>query len=407
MKDSLTCGCKIQDWLEQASKIFALVTIFCLPLSTTLADIFLLITVVATLSSGNFYEKIAAIWHNQVARAFVVFFCLFVVGVIYSTAPLGDALAMLSKYDKLLLAAPLMLVFTEDKWRNHAITVFLVAIAISVLLAYLKFWGLINYSNWDGSDEIFKGHIEFSFLLSFTVYLILLEFERVKDNRKRILLGVFIALLVYEILFIGTGRAGYFILAGLVLLFFAQKMHWRGVLLAVIVILLMFFVAFNFSSTFKNRMQLAVSEMVSYQEDQITSMGLRISFAKNSLKLIEQHPIIGTGTGSFKYEYAKITPTPTVLTHNPHNEYLHIGVQFGLVGLLMLLALFVIQFRLSFKLPQKMCFIAQATVLSIVVGCLANSWLMDTTQGHFYIYFMALTFSLLPRQGQAPHDRVK
>ena len=63
-----------------------------------------------------------------------------------------------------------------------------------------------------------------------------------------------------------------------------------------------------------------------------SSMGQRYTFWKYSLKLIAEKPLLGHGTGSFAKEYQRIAIGEQFITENPHNEFLMIGVQLGLLG---------------------------------------------------------------------------
>ena len=45
-------------------------------------------------------------------------------------------------------------------------------------------------------------------------------------------------------------------------------------------------------------------------------------------------------------------------------------------------------------------YFAQAVLVSIAVGSLFNSWLMDVTQGCFYVIFTALLFASLSHKSE-------
>ena len=124
-----------------------------------------------------------------------------------------------------------------------------------------------------------------------------------------------------------------------------------------------------------------------------TSVGLRLEFYHNSFKLFKEHPWIGTGTGSFAQDYLAVAENKQFATQNPHNEYLNIAVQFGLLGMVILLSLFIVHAWASFRLQGIRQYFAQAVLVSIAVGSLFNSWLMDVTQGCFYVIFTALLFA--------------
>ena len=265
-----------------------------------------------------------------------------------------------------------------------------------LVMAYLKYFGWLSYIVNKGSIEVFKNIIEFNFLMAFAAYLCL--FRVTVEHRYRWLWAIFLLLIVYTMFFRSGGRSGYFVFLGLISLFFFQKLSGRGLFLATVSVLLLFGLAFTFSPVFKERMSIAFNEVKTYHQNDNTSVGLRMSFVENGIRLIKARPIFGTGTGSFAHKYAAANPGhPSILYRNPHNEYVHIAVQFGMLGLVMLLLLFGIPIWYSRFLPEELQYIVRGTVLSIALGCLANSWLLDTTEGHFYAYFIVLAFAAFPR----------
>jgi O-antigen ligase len=109
-------------------------------------------------------------------------------------------------------------------------------------------------------------------------------------------------------------------------------------------------------------------------------------------------PILGTGTGSYNAAFQIKRPDIYNITkgskRNPHNEYLLIAVQLGLVGVLLLLYLFYTQFISSKKISNnEVKYLSQGLVLLIVIGCLGNSLIMDSGEGHFWAFFSAVLFS--------------
>lgn len=397
-----------QQKTELLSKFMAIATAFVFPLSTTLLDFLLLATIIVNLLAGDLKRKFSAILHNPISLMLMMFFAFYVIGMFYSDAPFQYVFTRLGKYDKFLWGALLFPVFYgEDKWRDYAIRFFLISMGIALILSYFKAFGLLHYDTWHGPVEIFKDHIAFNFLLSFTVYLLLLEIVRTKDKLWRILLAIYLALAVYDSVFMCTSRTGYFVLAGLLFLFFIQRLRWKGIILAVAAVLILAGSAFYFSPVFKGRVAEIYSDMKVYNSNKVTSLGMRRSFWENGVKIIKLHPIIGTGTGSIKHEYSVLRPVPPFTPANPHDEYMAVAIQLGLVGLAYLLFMFAMQFWYSRYLRFPFKNIAQGIVLAIAIGSFANSWLTDSTQVQLYVYLLALTFSGLNSAPIIPKIAVK
>ncbi|MGH8348873.1 MAG: O-antigen ligase family protein, partial [Pseudomonas sp.] len=142
----------------------------------------------------------------------------------------------------------------------------------------------------------------------------------------------------------------------------------------------------------------AVSEFSAWQPQQAAgeenSVGLRMEWYKNSLDIVREHPIFGAGTGGFPKAYAEKTlGSGKLVPAHPHNEYLLIAVQLGLVGLALLFYLFYRQWRLASSLPLALeQNLARGLLLTIIFGCLFNSLLVDHTEGLLYAWLSGLLY---------------
>jgi O-antigen ligase len=124
-------------------------------------------------------------------------------------------------------------------------------------------------------------------------------------------------------------------------------------------------------------------------------MGLRYSLWENSIKLIQEKPWLGHGTGSFAKEYQRITGEQRRNRENPHNEGLLILVQFGLTGFAVYSGFFISQYSSANKMTGTNRWLAQGLLLSLIVTGLFNSPFLDHTEGHWFAVMIALCFSPL------------
>jgi len=153
------------------------------------------------------------------------------------------------------------------------------------------------------------------------------------------------------------------------------------------------------SPIFKGRINQAIHEVKTYDQNDETSVGLRITFVRNGLKLIKAHPFFGTGTGSYNTEYMAIKPTPPDLKigpPNPHNSYIYIAVQFGIVGLILLLLFWAIPLLYSKFLPEREKYIARGIVLAMIIGSFSDNHILYILSRYLYMYFIAISFANLP-----------
>lgn len=391
----------LKDYFRGLSRIFVVLTAFVLPISTAALMIFFSATVLCCLLAGNWNEKFLILRYNPMALMFILFFALFLIGLSYTTAQWPIALHTITKYSKFLLGFFLFSTFRHEKTAYFALIAFLCAASLTLLFSLIKYFGHWDFLHRFGSDSgVFKDHIFTGFLLAFSSYCFALIAFSMKSV-WRWLFAVLFLLAVYDVLFINISRSGYVVLFSLLLLLTNQQFGWKGLLMGILISIFLCGGLLFLPVNFKERFNLVQSEIMQYEHGSFdTSVGLRLEFYHNSIKLLKKHPWIGTGTGSFAQNYLAITPDKQFATQNPHNEYLNIAVQFGLLGLVILLSMFIVHAWTSFRLQGLRQYFAQAVLLSIAVGALFNSWLMDVTQGCFYVIFTALLFAELSYQSK-------
>ncbi len=374
---------------------FAVATAFFLPLSTSCSDFCFMAAPILCLCAGQLQDKWRLIWERRAVFIFLVLFALFVFGAFYSSAPTKYIFIYLFKFDKLLLGVLFVPIFINNKWASLAIHAFLLTTVVTLGAALIKKLGFIHTPGF-GELLVFKDRIHTSFVLAMGSFFCGVLFFTQTPNKWRwfyLVLGIIITFTLFAM----DGRSGYFIFFGLLLLLFWERWRWQGIIGYVLLSVFIVTTAYTFSSTFKLRIQEIGQDIQNYRQgtDINTSVGLRTSYVQHGLMIMKEHPFFGTGTGSAAGDYhaMHVQYMMDKKTVNPHNEYLNISIQLGIVGLAVFLIAFYLQWRDSSLLTQEMRYIARGLVIALTIGCLANSWLMDSMEGHFYIYFMAMAFA--------------
>lgn len=377
---------QIGEWLVI---LFALV----IPLSTAATNIVVGGIIGCWFLSGHLKEKIALGLAHTLVRGFLVFFALYCIGLMYTIAPMEDIVHGLRNVARWWLLFFLLPFCQDKKIRKMALMAFVGAMSVTCFLGFFGF--------------SFKNHIVTSYLMSFAVYLLLERAYYHKPYRMLCIIGI--VAMVFNILFLSAGRTGYVLLLVLSGLFVWQ--HWRGRGLCFMgpVVGAILGLALQFSPVFLERFAHIPGEISSYQKGSETSMGLRLEFAKTSFFVALEHPFFGSGTGSFSTAYAQEAKQRGLEPRkNPHNEYLHIWIELGFVGVILLLLLFHRMWQCSLLLSPKEKMIAQGFILSFMIGCFGNSILMDFTERHFFVLMVALLFaevsSPCPKRVVAPKN---
>jgi hypothetical protein len=132
-----------------------------------------------------------------------------------------------------------------------------------------------------------------------------------------------------------------------------------------------------------------------------SSAGTRIQFWTKSAEFVADAPVIGHGTGMtellFRRGAAGEPETPGLITHNPHNQILAVAVQLGLVGTIVLIAMWVAHLAL-FREATWVSWLGLMIVVQNIISSLFNSHLTDFTQGWIYVLGVgAMGAMVLPR----------
>lgn len=388
---------------------------FSVPISTALDNILLaLLLIFGLIMHGKDTFRIGYL--NPVARASMLLFGILLAAIFYGETPISGAVDILGKYIDLALIPLFMAVMRKDQNWNSGLAGFMLAMMVTLALSYMLGFGILDVQPWmwERSENvdipaIFRNYLTQNTFMAMAVFVALLRMREAADIMKRFLWGAFALLGISNVLFMMAGRTGYVIMLVLVSWFawttltrYSGKGKPKGWRLAIAIILMMAAAisgAYSFSSRLHNRIDLAVSELSAWQPGvrSDTSVGDRMEFYYNALQISRQHPIAGVGTGGFYSAYEKQVEGKNLwVVGNPHNEYLLITVQTGLIGLFFLLYLFYTQWRYAPLLDSAFKQdAARGLVLATMADSLFNSPLLDHAPGLLFALMTATFFANL------------
>ncbi len=369
---------------------------FALPLSTSAASILAILLVLVWVAGGNKKEKCKEILHNPVSIAVLLYLLLHLIGLLWSE-DLDWGLQILKKQWKLLLF-PVFLTLVQKNHTKYYLAAFVTAIFILACKAYLVWIGVIALP--PGSIFTTEGttHVTYNPMLALAIYIVL-QSLLFRQNRP-IVKGIEIILILFLScnMFITVGRTGqavFFVLLAVVLFQIFYSRSKKMLITGLILLPLLVAAIFQFSPTFRNRINTTVTEIQNSASGKITSMGCRLSFCQNTFLLLEDNWLIGTGTGDFPGEYAKINQihSPNMPnTDNPHNQYLLVISQFGIFGLVSLLAIFISQLFAAFTTKDFLTPLRQAFPIFFLVIMLGESYLQVYQTGFLFSLFSSFLF---------------
>jgi O-antigen ligase len=372
-----------------------------IPISTAFDSVLVVALLVCWIASGRFREKWAAVRGNAVALAACAFFLLHVAGSAYGFGSAREVLYDLDKAAVLLLVPILISLQPGVEWLRRASIALLAALALALLLSYALWFGLMPEADFiKGSayePVFFKKRITHSVLMAFGAFVLALAACEAVSTRERALLWLFCGFAAFNVLFMVGGRTGQLVLLALALYFLLTVYGRRGVLAAAAAGVLIGGAAYlSPSSSLHQRTLTTIKEFEHWRAGKLATMdNMRLEAWTNSVQLVRQHPVTGVGTGGFAAAYAKqVYGTSMPPLGQPENQYLLTIVQFGAVGLAVLLALFGAHWHLAARLGSNTHRrLARGLVIAIVVGCFFNSFLRDHTEAFFYAWLSGLLFA--------------
>ncbi len=373
-----------------------------IPVSVALDNLLLAMALLAWLLGAQYRDKLTLAWSNPVYRAALLLFGILLLGTTYGDQAPGDAKLYLLKYLDLALIPLLGWAFIAASSRERALQVLAGGLALVLLISCALKIGLIPPMSWmRGTPEspfvAFKLRLTHNILMAFAAFLFAWLACTAGTRAAKLGWGVLGALTVVNITLIVEGATGYILLIALVLLFGWQRARWKGIVIAVTAALLTVALLSAIPGPFQTRVKEIFFDLKKEGADRpaSTSAGYRMEFYRNTLTLIGKNPVFGTGTGSFPVAYAELVQgTGRTLSRNPHNEFMLITLQTGVVGLAALLWLLWQQWRhapqLSTPLERGL---AQGLVLMMGMICMLNSALLDHTEGLLYAWLTALLYA--------------
>ena len=379
---------------------------FLMPLTVFGGNLIIFIICVLWLFSGNYKSKFNQIINNKLIKASILFYLIHVIGMLWSE-DLSWGLHMLHKMWYFLLLFPILYTIVRKDYISSYISEFLLAISITEVCSYLVWFEIIEpFKNATVENPTpFMNHISYNPILAFAIYLVLHEiFFNKKITNFVFSLYSFFAISMIVNMFITGGRAGqvaFFAMLVVLIIQILDKQRIKSLITICIVIPGIFFTAYQASDLFQKRVNLAFNQALEYHPGSNNSIGYRITYALNSWELIKENPIIGVGTGDFPAEYKKINQIKTPImsslglptTTNPHNMYILIFTQLGVIGLISMLSIFYFQIKLSINSSNRFIRDVGITLpLLFLVIMWSDSYLLGHYTTLVFIFFSSFLY---------------
>jgi O-antigen ligase len=389
--------------LNKTYQFLLIILAFMLPLTVFGANIIIAVIVFLWLVSGNYKSKFDDVTKSKVVVASLLFYFIHLLGLFW-TEDLQWGLTILRKMWYFLLLLPILYNIVKNEFVKFYILAFLIAMLFTQIISYLIWFEFIpEYKHATIINPTpFMSHISYNPILAFAIYLVSYEIFFNKDLGKiKFLSYSFFAAIMTFNMFITGGRAGYVMFFAMVTIVFFQIFNndkLKAFIYSGISVPLIFFLAYLFSDLFQHRVDTTIHNLLSLTEayGKETSEGLRINFAQNSWEIIKQNLFFGVGTGDFPSEYYQVNVLKSInirTTNNPHNMYILIQVQLGLIGLMSFLSIFYYQMKFSLSSSTNFYKYTGLTLpLLFLLIMLSDSYLLGHFTSLLFIFFSSFLY---------------
>ena len=360
---------------------------------------------VTLLGSWSIPERCREQWTAAAALPLVLW-GFGILGVLWAGVPWADRLASLNSFQKLFMVPFLALQF-RDSQRGMCV---LIGFLISSTLLLIVSWGLILLPDlaWRGRERMIgvpvKDYISQNTI--FTLCIIGLAegafLAWQKGNRRGSLALVLLAIAFFaNILYASVSRTALVALPVLLLLFALRRLGWKSAAGLLIAMMLFLAAAWPTSPPLRERVTELFDVLLDHRPRPVSPVEQRLEFWRKSLIIVSQAPVFGHGTGSIHHQFDLLAAGQTGMaglsSANPHNQILATAIQLGLLGALLLLAMWVAHL-LFFFAPGLPAGIAFAIVLQNIISSQFNSSLFDFTQGWVYVLGVGILGGMVVRE---------
>jgi O-antigen ligase len=386
--------------------VFATMIAATLPWSTTAPAIFVglwLLVVTPTIDWRDYGQCLA----RPVFALPFLFLFLALIGTLWADADWTDRLHAIKPIAKLILIPPLLYHFSRSERAAWVGVAFLISCASLAVLSWISLfdpgWKITATQS---AGVPVKNYIDQShefMLCTFALALPALNFWRARRVAATAVCLALILLFTTNVAFVATARTTLVCIPVLLGLFAWRHLGRRASLLLFAGTIAVGAVAWAGSPYLRQRITDIPIEYRNERQDlSQASTARRLTYWRKAIISFAESPILGHGTGSIKRQFERAASGRTSaldaeVVSNPHNQTLHVAVQWGCLGIVLLYSMWFAHMRL-FAADGLAAWIGLVVVVQNMTSSLLNSHLADFHEGWIYILGVGVAGGQLLRE---------
>jgi O-antigen ligase len=378
-------------WVATTDVFFILVAVS-LPWSTSLVAIF---AVAALITMAPFFDAktFLEILKRPVSFLPVALFLLAAAGTLWSDAPWGERFYSVGPAAKLLMVPVLFYHFERTARGLQVFVAFLVScvllMAMSWLVAFDPHLALKPGAEYGVPVKNYIDQSQEFALCAVVLAYPVISLLRAGRPVAALLLSAIILGFLVNMAFVVVSRTALVTIPVMLAVFAFLHLRWKTSVIIFCAALALSALAFTASPKLRWTIETFSRDYALYKEEnRATSMGLRLEYWQKSLRFIANAPMLGHGTGSTQrlFEQAAVGRVGAAadVVRNPHNQTLNVAIQWGVLGIILLYAMWSSHLWL-FRSDGLMAWIGLMVVVQNFFTSLFNSHIFDFNEGWMYV----------------------
>jgi len=375
---------------------------FSMPLSRAMISALVVLLILFWILEKDFKDKYRQIVSSRLLVAISIYLLFSAISVIWSSN-IDEALNMM-RLNIYWLVIFVIATKIKKEQINSIINAFLIGMFISEFIAYGVFFELWKFKYATvGNPSPFMFWIDYSVFMAFTSLLLLNRIFSKNYTFKEKIMFVFFFTTVTGNLFLAIGRTGQvaFIAGVLVLMIMRYRFTFKSIFMTILTLGIILTTAYSISNTFKMRTNVAIEDIKNISNMNFEgSWGIRVAYWITSYHIFKEHPVIGVGVGDFQDETKKLLQSDNypylnsetkefMSNHHPHNQFLLVAMQMGVVGLVLFIYMIYQIIRLKIK-DREIKELSILFVTVFFVSCFAEPLLLKQFTLVLFILFVGL-----------------
>jgi len=380
-------------WVTTAD-VFVILIALSLPWSTSLVAIFataFLVTMTPFLDVKALLQSLK----RPICVLPIALFALAAIGTLWSDAPWGTRLYAVSPTAKLLVLPILFYHFERSARGAQVFIAFLVSCTLLMAMSWIVAFdpGLSLKSAADAERGIFvKNYIDQS--QEFALCAVALAYPVITLLRTgRIVPAVLLVAIalsfVVNMAFVIVSRTALVTIPIMLAVFALLHLKWRSIVVILCAAIAFAAIAWLTSPHLRWTAETFLRDYQLYKERNIaTSIGNRLEYWQKSLRFFAEAPLFGHGSGSTRglFEQAAVGQVGAAaeIVGNPHNQTFYVAIQWGLIGIVVLYAMWWLHLML-FRGEGLESWVGLLVVVQNIFTSLFNSHIFDFHEGWMYV----------------------